>query len=589
MDCALKSMMTLSGIVLLLVLVLQGVAFVPTVQAESRGVRPEGQKAVPGKSLVDNKPLAEFVAGQTGKSWAVVIGINEYQDPAIPRLKYAVADARAVGQELERRGYQVTLLLNDQATARVINTELRSKLRQRVGKQDRVVIYYAGHGLDDKVEGSQTMGYLLPVDGEKENVPGTGISMGVVKEMADALPAKHVLFLIDACYGGVAGQQLRSLPKLSEAYVRQITRERGRQLMTAGGADQEALEASDGGHGLFTTYLLKGLAEGLADTNQDGVIPASELYAYVESRVFKDAHLRRHEQRPEFWTLSAEKGEFVFLTTQGQPTSTTEQEGATTLDQLTKIKTEWAAPKAQMDQGANSPKVVELSKVEGLSTPTNLPNDYGLSHRIAREIVGKDAVPMVLVPEGWFLYGDAAYGAPPKRVWLSDYYMDKYEVTVKQYIAFQQATVHELPIDWHKQVEKENGGARPVVHVTGRDAYDYCRHFGKRLPTEQEWEKAARGTDGRKYPAVWKQQEVIAVGSRPAGASPYGIHDLAGNASEWTISDADPGNPPASMVARGGMATMWGESYLMSVVRRPGATGSWDANLGFRCVQDVSK
>lgn len=265
--------------------------------------------------IVDGKSLAEYVAAQTGKSWAVVIGIDEYLDPKIPRLKYAAADARAIGKELDRRGYQVTILLNEQATQRAINTELRSKLRQRTNKDDRVVVYYAGHGQDDKFEGSRTMGYLLPVDGELENIPGTGISMGVVRELADALPAKHVLFLIDACYGGVAGQQTRSLPETSEAYVKQITRERGRQLITAGGADQEALEASDGGHGLFTAYLLKGLSDGLADLNGDGIIPASELYAYLDHRVFSEAQLRGHQQRPEIWTLSAEKGEFVFFTT----------------------------------------------------------------------------------------------------------------------------------------------------------------------------------------------------------------------------------------------------------------------------------
>ncbi|MDF0644463.1 MAG: caspase family protein [Nitrospira sp.] len=251
----------------------------------------------------------------------MVIGIDEYRDPQIPKLKYAVADARAIGEELERRGYEVKLLLNGEATERAINTELRTKLRQRTGKDDRVVVYYAGHGQDDKVEDSRTMGYLLPVDGELENIPGTGISMGVVKELADALSAKHVLFLVDACYGGVAGQQTRALPRTSEAYVKQITRERGRQLITAGGADQEALEASEGGHGLFTAFLLKGLTEGLADLNDDGIIPASELYTYLDSRVFSEAQMRGHQQRPEIWTLSSEKGEFVFFATaHGRPT-----------------------------------------------------------------------------------------------------------------------------------------------------------------------------------------------------------------------------------------------------------------------------
>lgn len=77
------------------------------------------------------------------------------------------------------------------------------------------------------------------------------------------------------------------------------------------------------------------------------------------------------------------------------------------------------------------------------------------------------------------------------------------------------------------------------------------------------------------------------VGSRQAGLSPYGIHDLAGNASEWTTSDDYPGNPPATMVARGGMATMVDPSRIMSVVRRVDGATRWDWNLGFRCVQDA--
>lgn len=216
---------------------------------------------------------------------------------------------------------------------------------------------------------------------------------------------------------------------------------------------------------------------------------------------------------------------------------------------------------------------------------------------LANEITGKDGAPMMLVKEGPFLYGDQSYGAPPKRQTLPIFYMDKYEVTIKRYAAFQQATVHELPFDWHRQVGLVDGDDRPVVNLTGHDAYDYCRHYGKRLPTEQEWEKAARGIDGRKYPwgnqeptelhAVWRAKEGGVVGSRQAGLSPYGIHDLAGNASEWTTSDDYPGNPPATMVARGGMATMVDPSRIMSVVRRVDGATRWDWNLGFRCVQDA--
>ena len=86
------------------------------------------------------------------------------------------------------------------------------------------------------------MGYLLPVDGEVDDFAGTGISMGLIKELADALPSKHVLFVVDSCYGGIAAQSFRSTTqsKTTADYIRLITRERGRQIITAGGADQEA-------------------------------------------------------------------------------------------------------------------------------------------------------------------------------------------------------------------------------------------------------------------------------------------------------------------------------------------------------------
>nr|MBI3612296.1 caspase family protein [Nitrospirota bacterium] len=269
--------------------------------AEKRGVK------------VNGKDAADYVAEQIGQSYAVVIGIDDYQNPKVPDLKYAVADAKAVAATLEKRGYQVTALYDRQATQRAIVSELRSKLKKKVGKQDRVVIFYAGHGEEDKVEGGKQMGYLLPVDGELEDVPATGISMGVIKELADELPAKQVLFLVDVCYGGIAGQQTRGLPKMTEDYLRLITREKGRQLITAGGADQEALEAPEWGHSVFTYYLLEGLDKGLADLNNDGIIPTSELYTYLNERVFAAANMKGHKQKPELWALAPEKGEFVFF------------------------------------------------------------------------------------------------------------------------------------------------------------------------------------------------------------------------------------------------------------------------------------
>ena len=101
---------------------------------------------------------------------------------------------------------------------------------------------------------------------------------------------------------------------------------------------------------------------------------------------------------------------------------------------------------------------------------------------------------MVLVVAGEFLYGEQK-----ERVSLPGFYMDKYEVTVKRYASFLQVSGLKQPAYWN-QASQAGAENRPVIGVDWFDADVYCRHYGKRLPTEQEWEKAARGTDGRTYP-----------------------------------------------------------------------------------------
>lgn len=268
-------------------------------------------------------------AGQTGKGFAVVIGIDQYEKA--PLLKYAVADAKAVEDHLVQSGFEVSALYNERATRQAILKELGDKLVRSMDENDRVVVFFAGHGETYKAKGGKRTGYLLPVEGEPSLLSSTAISMGVIKELADAIPAKHILFLVDACYGGIAGITFRGLPATGSEYFHQITKERGRQLITAGGADQQVIESPDLSHSVFTHFLIEGLAKGLADLNQDGIIPASELYNYLDSRVFNAAKLKGFNQRPEIWALSAERGEFVFFTKEvrgfpgGQPSTETKE------------------------------------------------------------------------------------------------------------------------------------------------------------------------------------------------------------------------------------------------------------------------
>jgi len=161
---------------------------------------------------------------------------------------------------------------------------------------------------------------------------------------------------------------------------------------------------------------------------------------------------------------------------------------------------------------------------------------------------------MEVIPAGAFTMGSATGDAdeqPVHQVYLDAFSMDKYQVSVRQYARFLEATHHEVPPDWSTMNRPQHQN-RPVANVDWMDADAYCHWAGKRLPTEAEWEKAARGTDARVYPwgnepptrfhansgkEVWSSHTVLTpVGTFEEGKSPYGIYDMAGNVWEW-VSD----------------------------------------------------
>lgn len=305
---------------------------------------------------IDGKSPAEFVAGRSGKSWAVVIGVNAYQH--VPNLTYAVADAKSIAELFTKKGFKVTSLYDGAATRKAILHALGDQLPAEVGEQDQIVIFFAGHGETKKYGAGNTMGFLLPVDAEANALSGTAIDMGLIQSLAQALPAKQILFLIDSCYGGIAGQRFRSLSPTAESYLKLITREKGRQLLTAGGADQQAVESPTWGHSAFTYYLLEGLGKGLADLNEDGVIPTSELYTYLDQRVYAAAHLLGHTQRPQFWALTPEQGEFVFIPDQTRTRHSQEPQQADpkeSASEIARLHAELEKVTAQLKQYTEEP------------------------------------------------------------------------------------------------------------------------------------------------------------------------------------------------------------------------------------------
>ena len=224
---------------------------------------------------------------------------------------------------------------------------------------------------------------------------------------------------------------------------------------------------------------------------------------------------------------------------------------------------------------------------------------------------------MALVPAGEFTMGSPEGDPdekPAHKVLINAFFMDKYEVTVKQYAAFLQESGGDRPSEW-KTMNKTANQNRPVMGVDWADAARYCKWAGKRLPTEAEWEKAARGTDGRLYPwgnvpptplhanygkKEWNNHEaLVPVGTLEAGKSPYGIYDMAGNVWEW-VSDwydnnyykQSPSDSPAGPPT-GGFKVIRGGSWNTSARNLRAADRYFDPPSfrsqyvpGFRCAKN---
>jgi serine/threonine-protein kinase len=218
---------------------------------------------------------------------------------------------------------------------------------------------------------------------------------------------------------------------------------------------------------------------------------------------------------------------------------------------------------------------------------------------------------MVLVPAGTFMMGynqsTDESEKPEHPVEVKAFFMDKNEVTIGEYYEFMKARNLPPPKDWKpewKEGKFAGDEARlPVVNVTWFNAKEYAQSVGKRLPTEKEWEYAARGTDKRLYPwgnefdvnyANGKElgrEKAMPVGSFPDGTSPFGILDLSGNVAEWTESDSFryPGSksiPKSGKIIRGG-SFLTENIYLMATTRINLLADQARNHVGFRCVKDV--
>lgn len=545
---------------------------------------------------------------------ALVIG-NAAYGAEVGTLRNPGNDATDMATALRQLGFQVTLVLdaNRQRLEDAVETFGRQLRRGGVG-----LFYFSGHGA--QVDGTN---YLIPIGARLDKAADLKFQAvaaeWVLAGMEDAGNGLNVVIL-DACRNAPFARQWRS----AQHGLAPMQAARGSLIAYATAPGSVAADGS-GRNGTYTKHLLRYM------TVPD--LPIEQMFKQVRLAVEQETN---STQTP--WELSSLRGDFFFRPEAGARPGLTAPE----------------TPAHQEPAGAAGGTQVAVG-----TYPQRSPEP-------GTTAVGNDGADMLLAPAGEFVMGSEADDIdtiirqysdvrrerlrdelPRHRVFVEAFYIDKYEVTNARFQQFVQAT------GYRTDAERDGGGSvfrdgkweplntgetwrtplgpgssldglieHPVVQVTWRDARAYCKWAGKRLPTEAEWEKAARGTDGRWYP--WGQQFdgarlnfcdsncdfpgkdrsadddyrfTAPAGRYEAGKSPYGVYDMAGNVWEWVADGYDEDyyqhsperNPPgpasdSRVVLRGGS---WRSGAVS--VRTPNRIGEIpgfrNSDVGIRCAK----
>ena len=576
-------------------------------------------------------------------SYALVIGNGTYTNGWDP-LKGALKDVQEVATALEKHGFDVTLKtdLGKMEFENAFETFIRNGRRD---ENSRLLFYYAGHGYTETLRTGAQLGYLVMIDSPLPTTAGAidgskNIDMESLVTQAKRIDARHVLYVLDSCFSGSI-LNARNVPK--PPVIRDSIKHPVRQFITAGRAEQPVPD-----HSVFKTAFLDILEGRAEELIRDGYITGEELGLYLRNAV----STYNPAQTPQYGKIndpSLDKGDFVFvlenlvapgtvesLSTTATLKVTSTPRGATVYvdgnpvgstplseyqmdtgvrrEKQIEVGVELSGYKSQVVRltlkgGHTTPWDVRLEKVTSTQTrPTKKPTPPA----------GDAPKGMVLIPAGEFQMGSnngRDDEKPVHTVYVDAFYMDKYEVTVGQYKTFVRSTGHRSP-DWRGVAKYSPTDRHPMTYVRWYDAMAYAKWVGKRLPTEAEWEYAARGgLVGKRYPRGNTRNASNVGKTSPVGsyvANGYGLYDMAGNVWEWCLDAYDENfykNSPRKNPLSGANSIQWlldnytginishrvvrGGSWLTpDTFRRVAYRGSdtpanWHSGLGFRCVRAV--
>ncbi|HEX5550740.1 MAG TPA: caspase family protein [Nitrospira sp.] len=260
------------------------------------------------------------------KSWGVVIGIENYL--LAPKIPGAIEDAKAVAQVLHKLGFEEVLELYDKdASSRRLQQTLVDFLPRKVGRQDRLVIYFAGHaGITQTVSGKD-LGYLVPWDAQPGNV-SKAVTFEQLKEFSHRSASKHTLFLFDSAVRGWEISSTQALSLEGRSAPEEDTEKRAVQVLTAADKGESAVRVQE--RSLFVQALVKALS-GEADLDKNGWLMASELGRYVNRQVVDQT---KNSQHPVFTQLEGDgdtimiEGRKAAFRLGGEPQSPAERQAA---------------------------------------------------------------------------------------------------------------------------------------------------------------------------------------------------------------------------------------------------------------------
>lgn len=538
-------------------------------------------------------------SGSSARNVIAVIGIDRYSmwEP----LTNAVSDARGIAALFGRLGFQqiTNPLLNSGATGKAIQELVTDDLRE-LGPDDNLVLFYSGHGGTRTHQlGGQLIktGYLIPADASEKGA--TWIELDGWLRAVSLLPARHILVILDACHSGIAlGAIIKWRDTDAEGTPLSTLRaRRSRRIITSALDDQLALDSGPvHGHSLFTGCLIEGLTRGLEHLGRPS-ITGSELALYVQRRV---EMYPSSQQTPDFGTFDFDnRGEMVIplaphLASIGVEESREGRPETMSAAPIARSRL-WRLVRFALPLTGSLLVLVLWTVVRETPPPSGTEAEGGAAPTRGSALAPQSCpADMTRAPAGTFNMGSPdgegdADEHPQHAVTLSSYCIDATEVTVAAYAACVRAggcRAARFTVQWsgyseeevqrhNRWCNREDRADHPMNCVDWNEAAAYCQWARKRLPTEAEWEYAARGGGGYQFPwgntapnadqvnacghecvALAKRElqmawsamydgddrapATAAVGTYRDGRGPFGSMDMAGNVWEWTADRYGP-------------------------------------------------